>query len=53
MLYFSLIDILFMLVGLLIGVAIMACFSRERSMDRCNNCVYKEVLEIMEGENVR
>ena len=51
MLYFSLIDILFMLVGVLIGVAIMACFSIDRCVDRCNNCVYKEVLEIMEGDN--
>ena len=51
MLYFSLIDIMFMLVGVLIGVAIMGCFSIEQSIDRCSNCVYKEVLEIMEGDN--
>ena len=53
MLYFSLIDILFMLVGILIGISIMVCYSRERCFDRCNNCVYEEVLEIMEVDNVR
>ena len=51
MLYFSLIDILFMLVGVLIGVAIMACCSRSGYVRKCDSCVYKEVLEIMEANN--
>lgn len=53
MLYFSLIDILFMLVGFLIGVAVMACVCRSGYIDKCDTCIYKEVLDIMEVNNER
>ena len=48
MLYFSLIDILFMLVGLLIGVALMACVGISGYIHKCDNCIYQEVLEMFE-----
>ena len=51
MLYFSLIDILFLLVGVCIGIAIMACVSVTGYEHKCDNCVYKEVLEMMEVDN--
>ncbi len=51
MLYFSLIDILFFLVGLLIGVAITACVSMSGYVHKCDNCVYQELLEMMEGND--
>lgn len=51
MLYFSLIDILFFLVGILVGVAIMACVSASGYEHKCDPCVYREILEMMEGDN--
>lgn len=51
MLYFSLIDILFFLVGLLIGIAIMACVSASGYEHKCDFCVYSELLEMMEGND--
>ena len=51
MLYFSLVDILFFLVGLMVGVAIMACVSASGYDHKCDNCVFREVLELMEGDD--
>ena len=51
MLYFSLIDILFFLVGILIGVAIMACVSASGYEHKCDICVYPELLEMMEVDD--
>ena len=51
MLYFSLIDILFFLVGLVIGIAIMACVSVSGYEHKCDNCIYPEVLELLEVDD--
>ena len=51
MLYFSLVDILFFLVGIFVGVAIMACVSASGYEHKCDNCVYPELLEMMEGDD--
>ena len=51
MLYFSVVDILFFLVGLLVGVAIMACVSASGYEHKCDNCIYPEILELVEGND--
>ena len=48
MLYIGIIDFLFMLVGLLIGVALTACVGRSGYIHKCDNCIYQEVLEMFE-----
>ncbi len=45
MLYFSLIDILFLLVGVCIGVAIMACVSASGYEHKCDDCIFREIVE--------
>ena len=49
MLYFSLIDILFLLVGVCIGVALTACVNASGYEHKCDNCIFREIVE-MEGE---
>lgn len=51
MLYLSLIDVLFLLVGILIGIILMSCICRSGYIHKCDNCIYTELLEMMEGEN--
>ena len=51
MLYFSLIDILFLLVGVCIGVALMACVSASGSEHKCDNCIFREIVEMVGDEN--
>lgn len=50
MIYFSLIDVLFLLLGVLIGVAIMACVAASGYDHKCDNCIFTEILEDMENE---
>lgn len=51
MIYFSLVDVLFLLLGILIGVAIMACVSASGYEHKCDTCVYREILELMEVDD--
>lgn len=50
MIYISLVDLLFMLLGLLIGVVIMSLCAASGYTHKCDNCVFKEILEDMENE---
>ena len=52
MLYFNLIDICFFLVGLLVGVAIMACVAASGFDRRCDTCIFREIAQEVfnEGE---
>lgn len=50
MLYFSLIDILFLLVGVCIGVALTVCVSSSGYEHKCDNCVYREIVEMDGGD---
>lgn len=50
MLYFSLIDILFILVGVFIGIALMACVSASGYEHKCDNCVFREIVEMIGGD---
>lgn len=53
MLYFSLVDILFFIIGLLVGVGIMACVSASGYEHKCDNCIYTDLLELMEVDDER
>lgn len=50
MVYFSLIDILFILVGVCIGVALMAFVGASGYEHKCDNCIFREIIEIVEME---
>ena len=45
MLYFSLIDILFVFVGVVIGVILSSICSMSGYCSRCEDCIYREVSE--------
>ena len=45
MLYFSLIDILFVFVGVVIGVILSSICTMSGYRSKCDDCVYREVLK--------
>ena len=45
MLYISLVDALFLIVGIFIGACIMACMSVSGQKHRCEDCIVWELLE--------
>lgn len=45
MLYFNFIDIGFFLVGLMLGVILMACISASGVDHRCEDCLLQEILQ--------
>lgn len=51
MLYFNLIDILFLVVGVYVGIAIMACVSASSYEHKCDNCLFREIAEMVGDEN--
>ena len=51
MLYFSLIDILFLLIGVGIGVVIMACVCSSGYEHKCDDCIFREIVERLGEEN--
>ena len=46
MLFCTLIDVLFILLGLIVGIAIMACVSASGYEHKCDDCIYREICEV-------